>query len=214
MRRTIDLALYLVVGADVTARRPVVDVVRAAVEGGVTAVQLREKLAATRAFVDEARALAALLRPLGVALIINDRVDVAMAAGSDGVHVGQDDMQVTDVRRLLGEDCIVGLSVTTLAEAQRVDAALVDYIGVGPTFATPTKPDAAAPLGLAGTAEICRVATIPAVAIGGIDASNASAVLATGVRGIAVVSAICAAEDPRAAARLLASHIARRGRHD
>jgi thiamine-phosphate pyrophosphorylase len=203
VRRTIDLSLYLVVGADVTARRPVLDVVREAVAGGVTAVQLREKTAATRSFIDEARALVALLRPLGIALIINDRVDVALACGADGVHVGQDDMRVDDVRRLIGNDGIVGLSVTNLAEAGVVDIARVDYVGVGPVFSTATKRDAAVPLGLAGTADVCRAVALPAVAIGGIEAANAQAVFATGVQGIAVVSAICAARDPREAARRL-----------
>jgi thiamine-phosphate pyrophosphorylase len=207
MPPSLDLSLYLVIGSDVTARRPVADIVRQAVEGGVTAVQLREKHRATRAFVEEARALVALLRPLGVPLIVNDRVDVALAAGADGVHVGQDDMAVRDVRRIVGPEWIVGLSVTTLAEAGAVDTGLVTYVGVGPVFATSTKPDAAPPLGLGDTAEICRTLRAPVVAIGGIGAENAAEVLTTGVHGIAVVSAICSARRPREAAALLTAQL-------
>jgi thiamine-phosphate pyrophosphorylase len=205
----LDLCLYLVIGSDVTARRPVAEVVRQAVAGGVTAVQLREKHRATRAFVEEARGLVAPLRPLGVPLIVNDRVDVALAAGADGVHVGQDDMAIADVRRVVGPAWIVGVSVTNAADASAVDADLVDYAGVGPVFATSTKLDAAPPLGLAGTEEICRMLRVPVVAIGGIHAENAAQVLTTGVHGIAVVSAICSADRPREAALRLASRCQR-----
>lgn len=202
-RRALDLSLYLVIGPHDTGGRPVREVVSAALSGGVTLVQLRRKDGTTRAFVEEARTLVALLRPRGVPLIVNDRVDVALAADADGVHVGQDDMSPADVRRLMGPERIVGLSVTTLAEARAVDDALVDYAGVGPVLATSTKPDGARPLGLAGTAEICRALTVPTVAIGGIDVDNVSRVRATGVDGVAVVSAICSAARPgEAAARL------------
>ncbi len=147
-----------------------------------------------------------------VPLIVNDRVDVALAVCADGVHVGQDDMDAADVRRLVGGAMIVGLSVTSVDEARCADPALVDYAGVGPVFATPSKPDAAPPLGLDGTRDACRVLRMPAVAIGGIDAGNAAGVLATGVAGISVISAICAADDPEAAARALAG-LVRAARH-
>lgn len=209
MRRPRDLSLCLVIGADATGGRPLIDVVRLAVEGGATMVQLREKHAATRDFVNAARALAAVLRPLGIPLVVNDRVDVALAADADGVHVGQDDMPVADARRLVGDAVIVGLSVTSIAEAADVDASLVDYAGVGPVYATPTKPDAARPLGLDGVAAVCRVLRVPAIAIGGIHAGNAAAVMATGVRGIAVVSAIGSARAPRAAAVALRQQMRR-----
>ena len=205
MRPRLDVSLYLVVGSDLTARRPVADVVRQAVQRGVTAVQLREKHRSARAFVEEARALAGLVRPLGIPLIVNDRLDVAFAAGADGVHVGQDDIPMSDVRRLVGPDWIVGVSVTTLAEAAAVDAGLVTYAGVGPVFATATKPDAAPPLGLAGTAAIRRALRVPVVAIGGIGVENVTRVVATGVDGIAVASAICLAPRPGEAAGLLAA---------
>lgn len=209
-RGPLDLSLYLVVGPDDTRGRPLREVVLAAVAGGVTAVQLRRKDHAARAFVEEARALAAALRPLGVPLIVNDRADVALAAGVDGVHVGQDDLPVADVRRLVGRTMVVGLSVTSVAEARALDPAFVDYAGVGPVFATPSKPDAAAPLGPDGTRAVCDVLAacapdVPAVAIGGIGPANAAAVLGTGVAGVAVISAVCAADDPRAAAATLAT---------
>jgi thiamine-phosphate pyrophosphorylase len=181
------------------------EVVLDAVAGGVTAVQLRCKEHSARAFVEEARALVAELRPRGIPLIVNDRVDVALAVGADGVHVGQDDLPAADVRRMVGEDLLVGLSVTNLAEALALDPAVVDYAGVGPVFATPTKPDAAPPLGLGGTRAICDVLTVPAVAIGGIGPTNAADVLTTGVAGIAVISAICGAESPHEGAARLAA---------
>jgi thiamine-phosphate pyrophosphorylase len=203
MGRSIDLSLYLVIGADDTRGRPIANVVLEAVRGGVTAVQLREKHAATRAFVEQARALVVALRPLGVPLIINDRVDVAIASGADGVHVGQDDMCAADARRLIGPDRILGLSVTTLAEANAIDPSIVDYAGVGPVFATPTKLDAAQPLGLPGASDVCRALTLPIVAIGGINHRNAGDARAAGAHGVAVVSAVCSADDPMDAARRL-----------
>jgi thiamine-phosphate pyrophosphorylase len=203
-RRPIDLSLYLVVGHDDTLGRPIEEVIMDAVRGGVTVVQFRDKQGATRELVERARALTAMLRPFGVPLIVNDRVDVALAAGADGVHIGQDDMSAVDTRRLVGPDVIVGLSVTTLAEAKVVDPAIVDYVGVGPVFATPTKLDAAPPLGLKVTAAVCGTLSLPIVAIGGITHRNADSVRETGVHGIAVVSAICAADDPTDAARRLA----------
>jgi thiamine-phosphate pyrophosphorylase len=181
------------------------DVVLAAVAGGVTAVQLRCKDQSARAFVEEARALVALLRPRGIPLIVNDRVDVAIAADADGVHVGQDDLRATEVRRRVGGRLLVGLSVTNVAEARALDPTVVDYAGVGPVFASPTKPDAARPLGVDGVRAVCDALAVPAVAIGGIGLVNAAEVLATGVVGVAVISAICAAECPRTSAAQLAT---------
>lgn len=199
-RPPFDPSLYLVVGPDDAAGRDLIGLVLDAVAGGVTMVQLRQKRDAGRAFVESARALADVLRPKGVPLIVNDRVDVALAAGADGVHVGQDDMSAVDARRLIGEHALLGLSITTLAEARALDADVVDYAGVGPVFATPTKPDAAPPLGIAGTRDVCRALRVPIVAIGGISLSNAHEVLSAGVHGLAVVSAICSAPDARVAA--------------
>ena len=201
------LRLCLVTDAAACAPRDLADVVRAAVRGGVTSVQLREKRLETRAFVARARLLQEVLSeaPEKVPLIINDRVDVALACAADGVHVGQSDMHATIVRRLL-PDAIIGMSVESAADARAVavEALPVDYLGVSPVFATPTKTDTAPPLGLAGLAAIRALTSLPLVAIGGIAAANAAEVLAAGADGLAVVSAICAATDPEAAAERLA----------
>jgi thiamine-phosphate pyrophosphorylase len=180
-------------------------VVAAAVKGGVTMVQLREKTAPTRAFIEEARALKRLLAPLRVPLLINDRIDVALAAGADGAHVGQHDMPVALARQLLGPAAIIGLSITELGEVRDEDVELADYLGVGPVFAQSTKLDATPPLGLDGLAEVRRATSKPIVAIGGVSAVNAGAVRSAGADGIAVVSAIMGAEDPMAAAAALVS---------
>lgn len=198
-----DLTLYLVVGTGDTAGRPLVEVVRAAVQGGVTLVQLREKTAPTRRQLELARALRGELDGTGVPLIVNDRIDVALAAGADGVHLGQEDMPPDLARRLLGDDMILGLSVGDDAEARTADPALVDYVGIGPAYATGTKADAGTAIGPKGVARLHRRVGLPGVAIGGITAENAAALAAAGLEGIAVVSAIAAAGDPEAAARRL-----------
>ena len=185
--------------------RALTEIVAAAVKGGVTMVQLREKTAPTRAFVEEARALQRLLAPLQVPLLINDRIDVALAARADGAHVGQRDMPIALARQLLGPKAIIGLSITARGELDGEGVALADYLGVGPIFAQATKLDATPPLGLDGLAEIRRATRKPIVAIGGIAAANAGAVRAAGADGIAVVSAIMGAEDPMAAAAALAA---------
>lgn len=198
------LRLMLVTDRPMAQGRSLVEVVAAAVAGGVTSVQLREKTADTRRFVELARDLDALLRPLGVPLWINDRIDVALAAGIDHVHVGQSDMTPADVRRLMGPTAVIGLSITRPEELVTEDLARVDCLGVGPVFATATKSDAAPALGLDELAAIRRAGGLPVVAIGGIGPAEIAAVRATGVEGVAVVSAIMAAADPRAAARALA----------
>jgi thiamine-phosphate pyrophosphorylase len=168
-------------------------------------VQLREKTASTRAFIEEARALKRLLAPMRVPLLVNDRIDVALAAGADGAHVGQHDMPVAFVRQLLGPAAIIGLSITELGEVRGEDVELADYLGVGPVFAQSTKLDATPPLGLDGLAKVRRATSKPIVAIGGVSAVNAGAVRSAGADGIAVVSAIMGAEDPMAAAAALVS---------
>jgi thiamine-phosphate pyrophosphorylase len=195
--------LCLVTSRDLAAGRSLAEVVAAAVAGGVTMVQLREKTASTRAFIDEAAALRLLLRDRRVPLIINDRVDVALAVGADGVHVGQDDMPLDDVRRLMGSGALVGLSITDDADLARPDAAAADYLGVGPIFPQTTKPDATAALGLGGLTRLRALSTRPFMAIGGIARTNAGAAMRAGADGIAVVSAIMAAPDVLAATRVL-----------
>ncbi len=197
--------LCLVTDSAFANGRALAGIVAAAVKGGVTLVQLREKTASTRAFVEQARVLKRLLAPLRVPLLINDRIDVALAAGADGAHVGQQDMPVALVRRLLGPAAIIGLSITELGELRDPDVELADYLGVGPIFAQSTKLDTTPPLGLDGLAEIRRATGKPILAIGGVSAANADAVRSAGADGIAVVSAIMGADDPRAAAAALAS---------
>jgi thiamine-phosphate pyrophosphorylase len=205
MRGPLDLSVYLVTDRGLSGPRGIDAVVRAAVAGGATVVQLRDPEAKTAALLERARALVALLRPAGIPLIINDRVDVALVAGADGVHVGQLDMPVADARALLGPERILGLSISTLAQLDRAQLEYVDYLGVGPIFATQTKPDASAPIGASGLAAIVARSNLPIVAIGGLNASNAAEAVGAGAQGVAVVSAICAAPDPQAATRELAA---------
>ncbi|MFZ5790838.1 MAG: thiamine phosphate synthase [Pseudomonadota bacterium] len=198
-RRLPDVALMLVTDAAMTAARGLVATVLAAVEGGATMVQLRDKTAPDLVLVEVAQALKSRLAPLGVPLIVNDRVAVARAAQADGVHLGQTDGDPAAARAVMGPDALIGLSVSSSDEAAAVDPKLVDYAGLGPVFATPTKPDAGLPLGLEGVRRLRSLLPLPALAIGGIDRNNAQAVVSAGADGIAVVSAICAASDPRAA---------------
>lgn len=203
MRRLPDLRLMLVTDAAMTARRGLIATVREAVAGGVTIVQLRDKDASDEDLAVLARALMVELAPRGVPLIVNDRPAVAVASGADGTHVGQEDGDPRAARRLIGPDAILGLSVTQAAEVGSVDAAIVDYVGLGPVFATATKTDAAPPLGLDGFRSVGAMLPVPFVAIGGVGVTNAGAIMAARAAGIAVVSAICAADDPRAAAAAL-----------
>ncbi len=197
--------LCLVTDSALANGRSLAGIVAAAVKGGVTMVQLREKNASTRAFIEQARVLKRLLAPLRVPLLINDRIDVALAAGVDGVHLGQQDMPVALARQLLGPAASIGLSITELGQVRDRDAELADYLGVGPIFAQSTKLDATPPLGLDGLAEVRRATGKPIVAIGGVSAANADAVRSAGANGIAVVSAIMSADDARAAAAALLS---------
>lgn len=203
-----DLTLYLVTDPRLTAARGLEATVKAAVEGGVTLVQLRNPDVHGRALAQEARSLKALLAPLGIPLIVNDRVDVAHAAGADGVHLGQDDLDPAAARAILGPRAIIGLSVGNPAELAASDLSAVDYLGVGPVRATGTKADAGAAIGAEGIAAVRALTSLPMVAIGGIDASITKDVIRAGADGIAVVSAICAAKDPKQASADIKSAIA------
>ncbi len=211
MSRPFDLTLYLVTDPRLVAARGLVATVAAAVKGGATIVQLRDPDAHGRALVEQARALKALLAPLRIPLIINDRVDVAVAADADGVHLGQDDMAPADARALLGPERILGLSVGTPAEFAAsnigIDIGVVDYLGVGPVKATGTKKDAGAAIGTSGVTAVRALTRLPIVGIGGIDGALAAEVIRAGADGVAVVSAICAAPDPEHAARALLSAV-------
>ncbi len=207
MSAPFDLSLYLVTDPEMTARRGLLDTVREAVAGGVTIVQLRDKTSPARTMAEAGRALLALLRPLGVPLVVNDRIDVAHAIGAAGVHVGQGDLPPAAARAILGPQAIIGLSITDQAELPTVDGA-VDYVGLGPLFPTGTKTDAAPALGETAFRTIRGRLAQPVVAIGGITLANVPRTLAAGADGVAVVSAICAAPDPRAAAQALRTAIA------
>lgn len=197
--------LHLVTDSALCGERGLLAVVEAAVRGGVRVVQLREKTLATRPFVERARALKALLQHLGVPLIVNDRLDVALACGADGVHVGQEDLSPKDMRRWMPQG-LIGLSIERLDQLDAAERLPVDYYGASPVFATATKADIAPPLGLAGVAAIRARTLLPLVGIGGIHAGNAAAVIAAGADGVAVVSAILDAADvPAAAAGLRAA---------
>jgi thiamine-phosphate pyrophosphorylase len=208
MTRRFDPTLYLVTDPELARGRALTEVVAAAIWGGVTLVQLRDKHAGGRALLETARALKAVLDPLGVPLIVNDRADVAHAAGAAGCHVGQSDLPAAAARAIIGPDAILGLSLDAVEQAAAIDPQLVDYVAFGPFAATATKPDAGAPMGAEGLSAVRQqTPTLPLVAIGGIDAGNVAAAVRAGADGVAVVSAIMAAADPAAASRELRAAI-------
>ncbi len=185
---------------DPGATLPVEEQAMAAARGGAAVVQLRDKHASDDEMLELARRLRGAL-PGDVKLVINDRVDVAVWSGCDGLHIGQGDGDVVAIRKRLGPDRILGLSIETESQVASIPTGYVDYIGVGPVRATATKPDHAAPIGFDGLARIIGAAGLPAVAIGGIGPGDAGQVKLAGAEGVAVVSAIARAEDPEAAAR-------------
>jgi thiamine-phosphate pyrophosphorylase len=195
--------LYFVTDRGLCGGKPLAEVVLQAVRGGASCVQLREKSVSTRFFVEEAGRIKDLLTPFKVPLIINDRLDVALAVGADGVHVGQADMPYETARRLMGPTAIIGLSVETWEDVERAESLDCDYLGVSPVFATPTKTDTKEPWGLAGLAKIRAFSRHPLVGIGGLNAGNAGTVIMAGADGVAIVSAICASPDPFAVSREL-----------
>jgi len=199
----IDYSVYLVTGRGLSKGRSTLDIVTAAVSGGASVVQLREKSANTREVIEEALRLKAFLRETGVPLIINDRLDVAQAVQADGVHLGQNDMPIEMARHLVGDRMIIGISAESVQDAIAAERAGADYLGVSPIYATPTKTDTAAPLGLEGLRHIRRAVAIPLVGIGGLNRDSTREVIAAGADGVAVVSAIVSADNPESAAREL-----------
>lgn len=200
----IDLRLYAILDPE-RAREPLDLLARRVVAGGATVVQLRDKHGATRRLLEQARAIKKATAGAGVPLLINDRVDVALAAGADGVHVGQDDMPVKDARRLLGPDAIIGLSVKTVAQAEAAPLDLLDYVCVDGVFATTSKDNPDPPIGVSRLRAIVNVLNDRAPklrvgAIAGIDLSNVVSVIEAGVDGVAVISALSLAPDPAEAA--------------
>lgn len=194
-----DLLLYAVTDRHWLGGRRLADVVRESLEGGVTFLQLREKELDDEAFLREAVELRGLCREFGVPFVVNDNVDVAIAADADGVHVGQDDMEAGDVRAKVGPDKIVGVSAQTVEQAVLAERRGADYLGVGAVFPTGSKADAVE-VGRGTLEAICAAVSIPVVAIGGITRENAAELAGTGICGLAVISAIYAQKDIRKAA--------------
>jgi thiamine-phosphate pyrophosphorylase len=218
---SVDLRLYALVDPERAGGRPLHELAAMLAAGGATLFQLRDKHGATRAMVEEARAIKTSLKSFSAPLLINDRVDVALAAGADGVHVGQDDMAVEDARRLMGPTAIIGLSIKTVAQAEAAPVDLLDYVGIGGVYATTSKNNPDPPIGVAGLARIVevfrrRAPKLPLCGIAGIDLGNAGPAIDAGADGVAVISALSLAPSPTDAARdlrkVVDQALARRGR--
>lgn len=209
-KQEVDWSLYLITDRRISGERSIVDIVQAAIYGGATVIQLREKNASTREMIDLGRQLHAVTQKAGIPLIINDRLDVALAVEAEGVHVGPpDDMPAPIARRLLGPDRILGVSAESPEIALQAAEDGADYIGVGDVYGTASKPDAGLPIGLEGLKNVVKASPIPAVGIGGIHLDNAGAVIKAGAMGVAVISAIIEADNPEAAASALRKRIDR-----
>ena len=200
-----DLRLYLVTDRNLSKGRSLMEVVEQAVEGGVTMVQLREKSLDSRAFYEEALALKNFLSGKKIPLIINDRLDIALAVDADGLHIGQSDLPYNVTRNILGPDKIIGLSVENVEDAIEANKLDVDYIGLSPVFDTSSKSDINKPLLLEGVKEIAKISKHPMVGIGGININNAAEVIKAGAQGISVISAIVSQSDICLASRELLS---------
>ncbi|MFN2226536.1 MAG: thiamine phosphate synthase [Anaerolineae bacterium] len=199
----VDWALTVITDRRTAGSRSILEVVRAAIRGGATVVQLREKEATTRQMIELGRALHEITRAAGVPLIVNDRLDVALAIEAEGLHVGMDDMPVALARRLLGPGRLLGYSPDSVAAARQGEREGADYLGIGDVYGTGSKPDAGEPVGLEGLAAAARAVSIPVVAIGGVTVDNTPAAIRAGAAGVAVISAVMGVSDPGAAARRL-----------
>lgn len=217
---TVDLRLYALIDPAVAGGRSLGDIAKL-IAGSATLVQLRDKHGSTRQLVEEARELTMVLAPLDIPLLINDRVDVALAAEADGVHIGQDDMSPADARLLLGRTAIIGMSIKTVEQAKAAPLELLDYVGIGGVYGTTSKETTSPPIGLSGFSAVvqairARDPKFPICGIAGINQSNAADVIGQGADGVAVISALSLAADPTMAARDILSAVdgalARRGR--
>ena len=203
----IDYGLYLVTDRSLTLNRDLLFIIEEAILGGATVVQLREKECSSREFYDIALEVASLTKKYHVPLIINDRLDIALAVKAEGLHIGQSDLPYSVAREIMGKEAIIGLSVESVQDAIDAESLDVDYLGISPVFSTNTKNDTAKPLGLEGIKEIKRLSKHKLVAIGGINLQNTRDIINAGADGIAVVSAICSAESPRKASEELLKEI-------
>lgn len=201
--KNIDYSLYLVTDRGLARGRSNLEIVTAAVDGGATVVQLREKDCPTLEFIEQALLIKAFLKTRHIPLVVNDRVDIALAVKADGVHLGQTDMPLNMAKDILGDTMLIGISAESIEDAITAEKGGADYLGVSPIYATPTKTDTAPALGLEGLREIRKAVKLPLVGIGGLNTDNAADVIRNGADGVAVVSAIVAADDPSAAAREL-----------
>lgn len=206
------LALVVVTDAECGEGRELVEVVRAALQGGAPCVQLRAKRESTREMLDLAHRLREETRRAGALLFVNDRVDVALAAGADGAHLGEDDLPVEVARGIVPAGFLLGMSVDTPSGAEAAERAGADYVGVGPVLATPSKQDAGPAIGLEGVAAVRAATRLPVVAIGGIDAENTEKIAAAGAHGVAVIRAVMQAPDPAEATRRLMEAVRRGAR--
>jgi thiamine-phosphate pyrophosphorylase len=203
--------LHVLTDRDLAGGESHVQIAQAAIAGGATIIQLREKHASGQAFYEAAQKVRQLCREARVPLIINDRLDICLAVDADGVHLGQDDLPGKAARQLLGPGRILGGSATTLEEALQVERDGADYVGFGPVYeARTTKPDTVEPLGLEALSQVCQECTVPVIAIGGINAGNVETVLAAGAHGVAVISAIVADDDIAGATRQIRARIENR----
>lgn len=201
--RSLDLRLYVVLDTGAAGDRSLAEVAREAIAGGATMLQVRAKSETTRCILELSRAVISVARPAGVPVVVNDRADIAVAADADGVHVGEDDLPVAAARRIMGPRAIVGFSTARVALAQAAAAGGADYVGTGDVYGTSSKPDADRPIGLSGLAAVVRGVEVPVVAIGGVGPGRAAEAVRSGAAGIAVISAVVAADDiMRAASRL------------
>lgn len=200
--------VYVITDRRAAGERSLIEIVRAALRGGAHVIQLRDKDAPARDMIALGEELLSLTRAAGVPLIVNDRVDVALALDADGVHVGQDDIPANMARRIIGPDRILGVSVATVEQAQQAARDGATYVSVGDLFGTPSKPDAGPPIGLAPLTEIARAVDLPVLGIGGITIANAASVVRAGAVGVAVISAVIGAPDPEAATRALRDAVA------
>lgn len=198
-KRNIDYSLYLVTDRELTLNRDLLFVIEEAILGGVSVIQLREKNCSSREFYDIALQVSQLTKKHKVPLIINDRLDIALAVNAEGLHIGQSDIPYPIARKLLGKDAIIGLSVESLQDARVAESLDADYLGISPVFSTNTKTDTAHPLGIQGIKDIKSFSRHKLVAIGGINLNNTKEIIQAGADGIAVVSAICSAQSPRKA---------------
>jgi len=203
----LDLSLYVVLDPRLMAGRPLLDVARAALRGGATVLQLRDKEAAAPDLVAAAEALAALAHALGARFVINDHVDIAAVVDGTGVHLGPDDQAVTAARALLGPEALIGFSAGTPAEARDAARAGADYLGTGAVYATSSKADAGAPIGVDGLERVVRATGVPVVAIGGVTPGRAAPCIRAGAAGVAVITAVTLAPHVEDAARALRDEV-------